>query len=687
MRRVIATVFSTLAMAATFVAMPVWAEEGPAPVAVTPELEQIPMGSVAAPAADAEVQTGTTETVPGTETAPALSLTRSDPDGFSSVGLTWTLDPAVADVLIKVRVQDAVGTWGGWTELDPELVDETPNDQAAPGTQRGGTAPYWTGPSTGVEVEVLTVSGAAPQGLELVLIDPREAAADAAPAEPEIQDVANAAASMPPIYSRAQWGADESLMGWDPEYAPTIKAATVHHTADSNNYSAADVPRILRSIYSFHSISRGWGDIGYNVIVDKFGRMWEGRSGGLASTVAGAHAGGFNSGTFGVSMLGNYDVAGTPQEMINAVAAVIAWKLGLYGVNPRGTTTLISGGGGTARYPAGTPVNLPTIFGHRDVGNTTCPGSYGYARLPEIRDRVAAAIGSLPGDASPESVAALRSSSGQMSVFARGQDSSIYVRTSTASGEWRAWTAIPDGIASGPPAVVSYGNSMDIVIRGFDGGYWGNYATFDSEGRPSGWRGWYPLPGGGQFSSAPAIASAGPNLFTVMGRGMDGAVWQQNWTGSRWTGFRSLGGQLMSAPTIHARTVNGTPGYIVYGLAVNARMSYLAASSDDAAALYGWAGTGFYSRMGPSAEPGGQAAAPGGVLTTFSAANEVGLTNTLTGTTTPLGGILNSRAALVQQPDGRIFVFGRGLDNAVWVTIWTPGSSAQPWWSFGGSFR
>jgi hypothetical protein len=74
---------------------------------------------------------------------------------------------------------------------------------------------------------------------------------------------------------------------------------------DSNGYAADDVPAIMRSIYRYHAVSRGWGDIGYNVIADKFGRLWEGRYGGLASTVIGAHAGGFNTGTFGVSMLGN----------------------------------------------------------------------------------------------------------------------------------------------------------------------------------------------------------------------------------------------------------------------------------------------------------------------------------------------------------------------------------------------
>src|SRR3712207_8430304 len=55
----------------------------------------------------------------------------------------------------------------------------------------------------------------------------------------------------------------EHLMTWDPEVASTIKAATVHHTADSNNYTAAQVPDMMRAIYRYQAVDRGWGDIGY----------------------------------------------------------------------------------------------------------------------------------------------------------------------------------------------------------------------------------------------------------------------------------------------------------------------------------------------------------------------------------------------------------------------------------------
>src|SRR5687768_15932341 len=128
---------------------------------------------------------------------------------------------------------------------------------------------------------------------------------------------------MPPISRRSQWGADERLRNGAPQYAPQVNAVTIHHTAGSNNYAAADVPGILRGIYAYHTQTLGWADIGYNALVDKYGRLWEGRYGGVAGTVVGAHASGFNTGTVGVSMIGNYDVVDTPPSLIDATVAYL----------------------------------------------------------------------------------------------------------------------------------------------------------------------------------------------------------------------------------------------------------------------------------------------------------------------------------------------------------------------------
>jgi hypothetical protein len=405
-RRILAGSLAFFALSGTFLILPVYAAPAPEAKPVETSIDTVELGSLVAPARAADVapaedvQPDVVGTVPDgapadaepvAATDPVLTVSRSNVDEFSAVGVTWSVDPDVTDVKVRLRTQ-AGSRWGDWTDLGTDDVEQTPSKETAPEDVRAGTAPYWTGPSTGVEVQLSAASGAQPRDVELELIDPGESDADAVPGAPAAREQAHAATGMPPVYGRAQWGANEAIRTWDPEYAPTIKAATLHHTADGNGYTADQVPAMMRSIYSYHAQSRGWGDIGYNVIVDKFGRIWEGRYGGLSSTVIGAHAGGFNTGTFGVSMLGNYAEVDTPAVMLDAVAAIMAWKLGLYGVDPNAATQLTSGGGGTSKYPAGQVVTLPTIFAHRDVGSTTCPGQYAYNRMGQLRSAVSARI-------------------------------------------------------------------------------------------------------------------------------------------------------------------------------------------------------------------------------------------------------------------------------------------------------
>jgi hypothetical protein len=382
-KRIIAGFTAFFAFTGTFLVLPVYAEPGPEPEPVETSAQEVELGSVEAPAPEADVQEGTTDPVAGVEPeAPVLTVSETGVDEFSLVGVSWAYDPAVTDTLVQVRVQNATGQWGPWTEVAAEDAVQEGEGRVAP-DMRGGTAPLWTGPSTAVEAELVTRSGAQPTDVRLDLIDPGESEADSALQSPDITDAANAATAMPPVHSRAQWGADESLMTWTPQYASTIKAAALHHTAGSNSYTADQVPGILRSIYRYHAVTLKWGDIGYNVIVDKFGRLWEGRRGGLSRPLIGAHSGGFNTYTFGVSMIGTFETVAPPQPMVESAAAFFAWKLSLYGVDPNGTTTLVSGG--TDKYPAGTRVTMRTIFGHRDSKSTACPGKLGYAQLPTIR--------------------------------------------------------------------------------------------------------------------------------------------------------------------------------------------------------------------------------------------------------------------------------------------------------------
>ncbi|MGA4841506.1 peptidoglycan recognition protein family protein [Streptomyces sp. G45] len=187
----------------------------------------------------------------------------------------------------------------------------------------------------------------------------------------------------PRIITRRGWGADERLRERNFAYTKTVKAAFVHHSATGNNYRCSQAPSVLRSIYRYHVKSSGWRDFGYNFAVDKCGNIYEGRAGGVTKPVLGAHTLGFNTNSMGIAVLGTFGGAKPPKAAVTAVAKLTAWKLGLFGANPRGTTYLKSGGGNL--YRKGTNVRLRVISGHRDGFATECPGRLLYKKLGKVR--------------------------------------------------------------------------------------------------------------------------------------------------------------------------------------------------------------------------------------------------------------------------------------------------------------
>ncbi|WP_330349424.1 peptidoglycan recognition protein family protein [Streptomyces sp. NBC_00582] len=191
----------------------------------------------------------------------------------------------------------------------------------------------------------------------------------------------------PSIVTRRGWGADESMRETGFRYTTTVKAAFVHHTATGNNYTCAQAPSVIRGIYRYHVKSMGWRDIGYNFLVDKCGTIYEGRAGGVAKAVMGAHTLGFNTNSMGVAVLGTFTSAKPNSATVTAIARLTAWKLGLFGADPRGKTYLKSGGGNL--YAKGKNVRLNVISGHRDGFATECPGKQLYGKLGTARSTAA----------------------------------------------------------------------------------------------------------------------------------------------------------------------------------------------------------------------------------------------------------------------------------------------------------
>ena len=331
--------------------------------------------------------------VPGPEaasrsagTAAALARTRVRP--FQLAGVTWRAGSTPAATVVQLRVRSG-GSWTGWTDLAPE-DDEGPTVAQEPGA-RAGTGPVWVGDANGVAVRVTSASGLAPADLQVVTVDPgddpgrrhgsrtgSDAVATARPASGAALSRTPSFPHKPRVISRKRWGADPRLTEHcsAPRYGRTARMVFVHHTVNSNKYRPREAPGIVRGIYAYHTQGQNWCDIGYNALIDRFGNVYEGRRGGLSKPVRGAHAGDYNTGTVGVSMIGNFDVARTSKRMRHALVRFVGGRFGTSYQPVRGGVSVAG-----ARFSR--------IAGHRDAMSTACPGRYLYAQLPRIRKRAA----------------------------------------------------------------------------------------------------------------------------------------------------------------------------------------------------------------------------------------------------------------------------------------------------------
>jgi len=286
---------------------------------------------------------------------------------FDLVGVHWQGGGSVT-----FRTRSFAGRWSTWHAAAPEAEDG-PDRPAEAGWRIGN--PYWTGASDGIQYRL---HGPVTRLRAYFVWSP----ADALPSR------RLSITGSPKVILRAGWGADESIRRAGPQYAPSVQYALVHHTAGTNAYSPSQSAAIVRGIEIYHVKGNGWNDIGYNFLVDKYGQVFEGRYGGVDKNVIGAHAEGFNTGSFGVAVLGTYTSSAPPAAAQTALANLIAWRLDIAHVDP--LSTLMVASGGNPRFAAGTPVFLHAVSGHRDTGFTTCPGDALYARLAAIASRAAA---------------------------------------------------------------------------------------------------------------------------------------------------------------------------------------------------------------------------------------------------------------------------------------------------------
>jgi hypothetical protein len=303
----------------------------------------------------------------------SLSADRA-PLEFNLVGLHWR---GPGTVWFRTAGE---GGWSAWRPAAPEEEDapDTGSPEAARSRAWKLGNPYWTGSASRIQYRL---SG------KVVRLRAFFIHSDVT-AEPRSTERAQGAAraTAPRIIRRGQWGADESIVRNEPWYAERVVFASVHHTAGTNAYTAAQSAAIVRGIQRYHVLANGWDDIGYNFLVSKHGQVFEGRRGGITRPVVGAHARGFNTGSVGVAALGTYSGVSFPSVGRVALQRLLAWRLDVAHVDPLSRLYFVSFG--NERFNKGARVRLRAVSGHRDTGLTTCPGSRLYARLGAIATAV-----------------------------------------------------------------------------------------------------------------------------------------------------------------------------------------------------------------------------------------------------------------------------------------------------------
>ncbi len=317
-------------------------------------------------------------------------------DGTQAVAASW-----VGAEHGAVEVRGLAGsTWSDWVPLEAD-PDEAPDDARR---SSGGMA--WFGASGVDSIEIRVMNGLL-QDLEV------QSMRSEAPSGPGLVTgiidggaVAGASAAQPTIQPRSSW----TSSGWAMSNSGCasgpirssggIRFAVLHHTVNANTYAASDVPAMLASIRAYHTGTNGWCDIAYNFVVDRFGRVWEARSGGVADAVVGGHAQGFNTGSVGIAFLGQHEPGASPaaaqptSAARESAARLIAWKLGIYHLDPQGQVTVTSGG--SNRWPSGSQVTIGRVTGHRALGYTSCPGTFLHDQLASIRARARTLQGAPP---------------------------------------------------------------------------------------------------------------------------------------------------------------------------------------------------------------------------------------------------------------------------------------------------
>ncbi|MBU0766859.1 N-acetylmuramoyl-L-alanine amidase [Patescibacteria group bacterium] len=164
---------------------------------------------------------------------------------------------------------------------------------------------------------------------------------------------------------------------WAQQYSKNVKLLVVHHTALKVTGDERTPQERMQALYQYHADGMGWGDIGYHYVIDENGTIYEGRAGGKG--VIGGHAYCSNTSTVGVALMGNFEEEQPTQKQFLSLKKLLAYLAQDYQINTK-ARILFHG------------KMLPTIVIHSDINSTLCAGYYLREVMGNIRNHIIAGL-------------------------------------------------------------------------------------------------------------------------------------------------------------------------------------------------------------------------------------------------------------------------------------------------------
>lgn len=386
-----------------------------------------------------------------------LSEVFESEQSFQLLGMNWIQDlPESTSANLEVRFRSTDGTWSNWEHLHP--------DEDGPETKEGLWSYMITEDSDAFQYRALlsTKDSALTPKLADISFDTIHGGEES-PLRRLSKLIFQKDGT---VTSRKAWGANESLrlastfggvkpsdinseadaepapypdaelqrvltkdesgrdLWWPLQYSKNTSKIVIHHTASSSNLN--NPAAAVRAIYQYHTITRGWGDIGYNYIIAPDGTIFEGRYGGKG--VVGAHAAGYNIGSVGIALLGNYQDADIPAPMMESLTGLV------YRLAEENNIDV----DGKKRFRG---KMLNNLLAHRDVSATACPGEVSYALIDDLRAVVGASLDAGRHDSHSARFAYEEVTDRELLTLAAGEKETVTVQLkNTGTQAWNSST-------------------------------------------------------------------------------------------------------------------------------------------------------------------------------------------------------------------------------------------------------